>query len=72
MARGSSEVLVEVVDSVDVVWSSRLAKLSKDESWEKFDFKSAEVSFGEEELVEFDIGGKERDGKRNGRRGEDE
>ena len=72
MARGSSEVLVEVVDSVDVVWSSRFAKFAKDEGWEKFDFKLAEVSFGEEELVEFDIVGKERDGKRNGRRGEDE
>ena len=77
MARGSSEVLVEVVDSVDVVWSSRFAKFAKDvsrgvESWKKFDFKSEEVSFGEEKLVEFDIVGKERDGKRNGRRGEDE
>ena len=77
MARGSSEVLVEVVDLVDVVWSSRFAKFAKDvscgvESWKKFDFKSEEVSFGEEELVEFDIVGKERDGKRNGRRGEDE
>ena len=77
MARGSSEVLVEAVDSVDVVWSLRFAKFAKDvssgvESWKKFDFKSEKVSFGEEELVEFDIVGKERDGKRNGRRGEDE
>ena len=77
MARGSSGVSVKVVDLVDVVWSSRFAKFAKDvsygvESWKKFDFKSEKVSFGEEELVEFDIVGKERDGKRNGRRGEDE
>ena len=43
MARLSSEVLVEVVDPLDVVWFSRFAKFAKDVScgigsWKKFDF----------------------------------